>query len=230
MDFGIVTAKVDEIGYISHAENLGYRHAWVTDSPMIRSNCWAVLALAAQATRTMRLGTAVNVPGLRLAPAVANGIATINRLAPGRCIIGLGTLISGLPRGGTVPDLLANARRGAARAGRDLPGDFHTAAMVTLALREPGGAADSARLVAEWSTTTARAGPGSTTWWPGPTPWGGRRSGSSSWMMTKARVAPFPRPAPASGTSSPAWGGAKSGWSSAWRWSGWRTTTSIGIT
>ena len=61
MDFGIVTAKVDEIGFITHAENLGYSHCWVTDSPMIRSNCWAVLALAAQQTRHMRLGTAVNV-------------------------------------------------------------------------------------------------------------------------------------------------------------------------
>ena len=58
---------------------------------MIRSNCWAVLALAAQQTRHMRLGTGVNVPGLGLAPVVANGIATINRLAPGRCFIGLGT-------------------------------------------------------------------------------------------------------------------------------------------
>ena len=96
MDFGIVTAKVDEIGFITHAENLGYSHCWVTDSPMIRSNCWAVLALAAQQTRHMRLGTAVNVPGLRLAPAVANGIATINRLAPGRCIIGLGTGHTGM--------------------------------------------------------------------------------------------------------------------------------------
>jgi 5,10-methylenetetrahydromethanopterin reductase len=91
MDFGIVTAKVDEIGYITHAENLGYSHCWVTDSQMIRSNCWAVLALAAQQTRTMRLGTGVNVPGLRLAPVTANGIATINRLAPGRCFISLGT-------------------------------------------------------------------------------------------------------------------------------------------
>ena len=91
MDFGIVTAKVDEIGYITHAENLGYTHCWVTDSQMIRSNCWAVLALAAQQTRTMRLGTGVNVPGLRLAPVTANGIATINRLAPGRCFMSLGT-------------------------------------------------------------------------------------------------------------------------------------------
>jgi alkanesulfonate monooxygenase SsuD/methylene tetrahydromethanopterin reductase-like flavin-dependent oxidoreductase (luciferase family) len=64
MDFGIMTAKVDEIGYITRAENLGYTHAWVTDSPMIRSNCWAVLALAAHQTRTIRLGTGVNVPGL----------------------------------------------------------------------------------------------------------------------------------------------------------------------
>jgi len=91
MDFGIVHAKIDEIGYITHAENLGYTHCWVTDSQMIRSNCWAVLALAAQQTRRMRLGTGVNVPGLRLAPVAANGIATINRLAPGRCFIGLGT-------------------------------------------------------------------------------------------------------------------------------------------
>src|SRR5438876_10426094 len=57
MDVGIVTAKIDEIGYITHAENLGYSHAWITDSPMIRSNCWAVLALAAHQTRTIRLGT-----------------------------------------------------------------------------------------------------------------------------------------------------------------------------
>jgi alkanesulfonate monooxygenase SsuD/methylene tetrahydromethanopterin reductase-like flavin-dependent oxidoreductase (luciferase family) len=91
MDFGIVTAKIDEIGYITHAENLGYSHCWVTDSQMIRSNCFAVLALAAQATRTLRIGTGVNVPGLRLAPVAANGIATINRLAPGRTFISLGT-------------------------------------------------------------------------------------------------------------------------------------------
>jgi len=91
MDFGILSAKIDEIGYISHAENLGYSHCWVSDSSMIRSHCFAVLALAAQATRTMKLGTGVSVPGLRLAPVTANGIATINRLAPGRTFLSLGT-------------------------------------------------------------------------------------------------------------------------------------------
>jgi alkanesulfonate monooxygenase SsuD/methylene tetrahydromethanopterin reductase-like flavin-dependent oxidoreductase (luciferase family) len=58
-------------------------------------------------------------------------------------------LVSGLPRGGTVHEMLANARRGAAKAGRALPADFHVAAMVTLALRQPGEAPDSERIVAE---------------------------------------------------------------------------------
>ena len=84
MEFGISCEKIDEIGFVTHAENLGYDFCWVTDSQMIRSNPWAVLALAAQQTRTIKLGTGVAVPGLRLAPVAANGIATINRLAPGR--------------------------------------------------------------------------------------------------------------------------------------------------
>jgi alkanesulfonate monooxygenase SsuD/methylene tetrahydromethanopterin reductase-like flavin-dependent oxidoreductase (luciferase family) len=92
MDFGIcVASKIDEVGYITHAENLGYSHAWVADSQMIWSDCYAVLALAAQQTRKIKLGTGVAVAGTRLAPVTANSIATINRLAPGRTFLGLGT-------------------------------------------------------------------------------------------------------------------------------------------
>jgi alkanesulfonate monooxygenase SsuD/methylene tetrahydromethanopterin reductase-like flavin-dependent oxidoreductase (luciferase family) len=58
-------------------------------------------------------------------------------------------LVSGLPRGGTVPDMLTHARRGAAKAGRTLAPDFYTSAMVTLAMRAPGEAPDSPRIVAE---------------------------------------------------------------------------------
>jgi len=32
MEFGIMTAKIDEIGLIVHAENLGFTNAWITDS------------------------------------------------------------------------------------------------------------------------------------------------------------------------------------------------------
>ena len=91
MEFGISCNKIDEVGVAVHAENLGYDFCWMTDSPMIRSNVWSVMTLVAQQTQRLRLGTGVAVPGLRLAPVAANGIATINRLAPGRCFMGLGT-------------------------------------------------------------------------------------------------------------------------------------------
>jgi alkanesulfonate monooxygenase SsuD/methylene tetrahydromethanopterin reductase-like flavin-dependent oxidoreductase (luciferase family) len=58
-------------------------------------------------------------------------------------------LVSGMPRGGTVAEMLANVRAGAARARRLLPADFHTAAMVTLVMRQPGEAPASERIVAE---------------------------------------------------------------------------------
>lgn len=219
MKFGITTSKVDEVGLVTHAENLGYDYCWVTDSPMIRSDTWATLALAAQQTRTIRLGTGVAVAGLRLAPVTANAIATINRLAPGRTFLGIGTgntamramgqppmkprefreyiqvvralidgeevaytlngltkpiqfqnpefnyidvahhipihisgfgprtqalageigdgLITGVPRGGTVAQALANMRQGAARSGRSL-GGFESYALVNLLMLEPG--------------------------------------------------------------------------------------------
>lgn len=230
MEFGVSCAKIDEIGYVVHAENLGYDFCWVTDSQMIRSNPWAVLALIAQQTRTIRIGTGVAVPGLRLAPVAANGIATTARLAPGRTFMGIGTgntamrtmgqrpttikafaeyirvvralldgkevdytlngvtqpirfpntelryleldhhipihvagfgpkaqalagelgdgLITGIPRGGTIPWALANVKTGADRAGRNLAG-FHTTALVNLLLLEPGETLESERVIAE---------------------------------------------------------------------------------
>jgi alkanesulfonate monooxygenase SsuD/methylene tetrahydromethanopterin reductase-like flavin-dependent oxidoreductase (luciferase family) len=46
--------------------------------------------------------------------------------------------------------MLANARQGAARAGRTLPPDFYVSAMVTLAMLRPGEPADSERMIAEY--------------------------------------------------------------------------------
>lgn len=92
MDFGVcVLTKIDEVGIVAHAENLGYSHAWVPDSQMIWSDCYAFLALAAQQTRKINIGTGVSVVGTRVAPVTAHSIATINRLAPGRTFLGLGT-------------------------------------------------------------------------------------------------------------------------------------------
>ncbi len=230
MEFGVTATKIDDIGFFTHAENLGYDFAWITDSPLLRSNPWAVMALAAQQTQKIKLGTGLEVGALRLAPVTANGIATINRLAPGRTFLGVGTgntamrtmgqppmrvaefrehirvlrallngeevdytlngvthpikfqnlqynyvdvehyipihvggfgpraqalagefgdgLVTGIPRGGTIAQALANVQRGADRVDRTLD-SFQTTALVSLLMLEPGESLTDERVIAE---------------------------------------------------------------------------------
>jgi 5,10-methylenetetrahydromethanopterin reductase len=58
-------------------------------------------------------------------------------------------LVSGLPRGGTVPSMLEYVRCGAAQVGRTLGPDFYVSAMVTLVLLHPGESLTSERIIAE---------------------------------------------------------------------------------
>ena len=69
------------------------------------------------------------------------GQAVAGELADGLC--------TSFPRGGTIAEVMANVRRGAARAGRALPADFHTAALVNVLMLEPGESLTSARVIAE---------------------------------------------------------------------------------
>src|SRR5713101_1106196 len=92
MKFSITVAtKIDDWQLIKSAEDLGYDGAWVPDSQMIWSDCYATLALAAHNTSRIRLGTGVAIPGVRIAPVTAHSIASINRIAPGRVFLGIGT-------------------------------------------------------------------------------------------------------------------------------------------
>ena len=103
MDIGIcVPSHVGDIDYIVRAEELGYSHAWLADSQMIWSDCYAALALAADRTSRIKLGTGVAITGTRPAAVNAAGIATINTIAPGRTFFGVGAgntamRIMGLP-------------------------------------------------------------------------------------------------------------------------------------
>src|ERR1700675_805658 len=92
MRFSIcVMADVDEIGFFSHAESLGFDSVWVTDSQMLFSDCYAVLALAARQTSRLRLGPGVAICGTRIPPVHVAAMATLNRLAPGRVHLAVGT-------------------------------------------------------------------------------------------------------------------------------------------
>ena len=103
MDIGIcVPSHVGDIDYIVRAEALGYSHAWLADSQMIWSDCYAALALAADRTSRIKLGTGVAITGTRPPSVNAAGIATINAIAPGRTFFGVGAgntamRIMGLP-------------------------------------------------------------------------------------------------------------------------------------
>jgi alkanesulfonate monooxygenase SsuD/methylene tetrahydromethanopterin reductase-like flavin-dependent oxidoreductase (luciferase family) len=92
MKFGaMVATKIDDWQLIPFVESRGYDAAWFPDSQMIWSDCYATLALAAQHTSTIRLGTGVAIAGTRIAPVTAHSIASINRIAPGRVFLGIGT-------------------------------------------------------------------------------------------------------------------------------------------
>ncbi|MEM7410503.1 MAG: LLM class flavin-dependent oxidoreductase [Myxococcota bacterium] len=91
MHFGVcVASHIGDIDYVVRAEALGYHAAWLADSQMLWSDCYAALALAADRTDRIRLGTGVAVSGTRPAPVTAAAIATINALAPGRTFLGVG--------------------------------------------------------------------------------------------------------------------------------------------
>jgi 5,10-methylenetetrahydromethanopterin reductase len=85
-----VQPKIDDRDYVARLESRGYDSAWFADSPTIWSDCYAALALAAERTSRIRLGTGVAVAGLRAPTTTAGSIATINRLAPGRTFLAMG--------------------------------------------------------------------------------------------------------------------------------------------
>ena len=92
MDFGIgIASGVDGWSAARRAEELGFTHAWFYDTQMLCADVFVSMALAAARTTRIRLGTGVLVPTNRIAPAAANGFATLARLAPGRIDFGVST-------------------------------------------------------------------------------------------------------------------------------------------
>ncbi len=84
-------SAIDIDGDVAYAEQQGFTHAWLYDSPMICADVYQCLALCAKKTSTIKLGTNVTNPASRIAPVTANNFATLNMLAPGRVIMGIGT-------------------------------------------------------------------------------------------------------------------------------------------
>ncbi|MGE0825601.1 MAG: LLM class flavin-dependent oxidoreductase [Candidatus Binatia bacterium] len=112
MDFGVcVLAKPQQcIHDAKLAEACGFTHVWVSDTQMMAGDPYLCLGLIAQQTTTVKLGTGVAVAGTRIAPVTANSIATLNQLAPGRVILGIGTGNSAWRAMGMAPRSLRELR------------------------------------------------------------------------------------------------------------------------
>src|SRR5579863_6655135 len=81
--------------HVALAEQLGYRRAWLYDSPGLYPDVWMALALAAERTSTIGLGPAVLVPSLRHPMVNAAAIAALAELAPGRVAVAVGSGFTG---------------------------------------------------------------------------------------------------------------------------------------
>jgi alkanesulfonate monooxygenase SsuD/methylene tetrahydromethanopterin reductase-like flavin-dependent oxidoreductase (luciferase family) len=96
VQFGIAMAtSADSWTLALRAEELGFTHAWFYDTQMLSADCFVAMGAAAIKTSRIRLGTGVLIPSNRIAPVAANAFASLNKLAPGRIDIGIGTGFTG---------------------------------------------------------------------------------------------------------------------------------------
>lgn len=134
------------------AEEAGFEALWAGESPHARPRMDPVVLLSAVAARTerVRLGTAVLLPALRQPFPLAHTLASLDRLAGGRLVVGVG---GGFPMPTTEAEFNAAGARFDQRIGRlletveiwralwaaedplDFEGKYHTLDQVRL---EPG--------------------------------------------------------------------------------------------
>lgn len=82
-------------GQVELAEQLGYRRAWLYDSPAVYPDVWMILGRCAERTSRIGLGPAVLVPSLRHPMVNAAAIAALAELAPGRVAVAVGAGFTG---------------------------------------------------------------------------------------------------------------------------------------
>lgn len=90
MDFGLhFPSHIHSWQWVTHGEEKGFTHFMPYDS--IGSDVFETLALCAANTKRIKLGPGVTCPRARMTPVTARAMATLNELAPGRCVLGVGT-------------------------------------------------------------------------------------------------------------------------------------------
>jgi 5,10-methylenetetrahydromethanopterin reductase len=94
MRYGVTLQGVDPpsqfVELARWIEGLGYDDLWLTDSSLHAADVYVYATIALQATRRIRVGTAVTNPLTRHPAITANAFAALAALAPGRVVCGIG--------------------------------------------------------------------------------------------------------------------------------------------
>ncbi len=96
-------ASAESTGHIVTAERLGFRCAYIYDTPFEGSDVWLALHEAAAATAAIRLGPGVLIPTLRHPLVNAAQTFLLHRKAPGRVVTAFGTGFSSRAAAGQPP-------------------------------------------------------------------------------------------------------------------------------
>jgi 5,10-methylenetetrahydromethanopterin reductase len=111
---GVVLQGVDApgvfCGMVEEIESLGFDHLWLTDSSLHARNCYSYLTLAAIQSSRLLIGTAVTNPATRHPAITAAAAATVDEIAEGRLILGIGAGDRPLLALGLEPSRLATVR------------------------------------------------------------------------------------------------------------------------
>jgi 5,10-methylenetetrahydromethanopterin reductase len=93
-EFGVVLQGVDPpeqfVATVKLIEELGYDYLWLTDSSLHARYVFSYLTLAATASQRLRIGTAVTNPLTRHPALLAAALATVDEIAAGRAVLGIG--------------------------------------------------------------------------------------------------------------------------------------------
>lgn len=96
MDISCAFATSSETpAHVELAESLGYRRAWLYDSPALYPDVWMILTRCAERTSRIGLGPGVLVPSLRHPMVNAAAIAELADQAPGRVAVAIGSGFTG---------------------------------------------------------------------------------------------------------------------------------------
>lgn len=109
-EFGVVHMPMPGVGaeIARRAEAMGYDICLFTDSPRLAGDPFAEACLAAKATSTIRLGTAVTNPVTRSAAAICSAIGTLHFESSGRAVLGISRGDSAAAHAGMAPATVAS--------------------------------------------------------------------------------------------------------------------------